>query len=476
VTPAEQWAAFARAVAALAAVAAITGAATIEALRIGAAAAGLLYLLPVLWASARAGLGAGLASAAFAALCYNFFLLEPRFTLRIHGVGDVAAFVVLTAVAVVTSRLASDLRAREIEARQRAEASEAEAELTALLAKPHTREALDAEALAFFSARFGEAHLVRSDALAEKRAGLSPLDAAAAAWALHNGSPSGHASEVMPSADFRFVPLGRGSDDVLALAAAASVEPLASEAAAGLARIWVQARDRLTAEAERQAREEAEQRDEVRRTLLAALGHDFRTPLTVLKSGLAELEGEAPARLGREVDRIVRLSEDLIAAARLESGQGVVLEPVDLVDTIAALGAPEAHREPSIAMVTQIPDDLPLVRADPVMLVHLLGNLVENALRHARSQVVIAARAAGETVQVEVRDDGDGIDPAIAGMMFERFVSGSDRAGGSGLGLAIARDLAQALGGSLSAGEAPGGGACFTLTLRPFTAPAKGAR
>jgi two-component system, OmpR family, sensor histidine kinase KdpD len=465
VTRADQWAAFVRGLAALVAIALITGAATIEALRIGAAAAGLLYLLPVLWVSARAGLAAGLATAAFAAFSYNFFLLEPRYTLRIHGVGDVAAFAVLTVVAIVTSRLASDLRRREIEAGERAEASAAEAEFTALLAKAHDHEALDSAALAFLGARYGDAQLVRGEDLAAKRTALSPLDAAAAAWALHNDGPSGHATEVMPSADFRFVPLAPGGDDVLALAAGEHPQPRDGEVARALARSWVQARDRLTAEAERQAREEADQRDTVRRALLAALGHDFRTPLTLLKSGLAELVGDAPTRLGSEVDRIIRLSEDLIAAARLETGQAARLDPVDLVD-IAAAAIPRS--ENGIAVRTELPDDLPLVQGDAVMLTHVLGNLVHNALRHARAEVVIAARADDGLVLLDVRDDGPGIDPALAAHIFDRFVSAAGGKGGLGLGLAIARDLASAMGASLSAGAAPGGGACFTLRLAQY--------
>jgi two-component system sensor histidine kinase KdpD len=465
VTRADQWRAFARALAALIMVIAITIAATIDTLRIGPAAAGLLYLLPVLWVSAQAGLTAGLVGAAFSAFCYNFFLLEPRYTLRIHGVGDIAAFVVLTAVAVVTSRLAAGLRAREIEARAHAEASAMEAEFTILLARAHDRATLDAHALDFFRARHGEALLVASDDLAARRTPLAPLDAAAAAWALHNDALSGHASEVMPSADFRFIPLSRGGD-VLALAAGSRPDPQAGHVALTLARLWVQARDRLTADAERRAREQAEQREAVRRTLLAALGHDFRTPLTILKSGLAELGGEPAARLGAEVDRIARLSEDLIAAARLEGGSPTRLEPIDLVDIIAAAIPP--HAPVGIHIRTDIADDLPLACGDAVMLVHLVGNLVDNGVRHARSSVAITARGFGDQVELEVRDDGAGIDPAIVDSLFDPFVAGSDREGGSGLGLAIARDLARAMGATLSAANVASGGACFVLRLARF--------
>ena len=473
------WAAFAHVGAAMAVIALITLATTIEALRIGPAAAGLLYLLPVLWVSAQAGLAAGLASAAVAGFCYNFFLLEPRYTLRIQGVGDVAAFAVLMVVALVTSRLASGLRAREIEARGHSRASATEGEFTAVLARPHRADALDADALAFLAERYGDAMLVRGDDLAAERTRLAPLDAAAAAWALHNGGLSGRGSEVMPAAAQRFVPLVRGGEDVRALAGPHRIDPAADQLALALARVWVQARDRLTAEAEQTARKAAEEREAVRRTLLAALGHDFRTPLTVLKSGLAEIGGEAATRLGREVDRIARLGEDLIAAARIESGQPVRVEPVDLVDTIAA--ATPVLPGSAVTVTVTLPDDLPLVQGDAVMLVHVIGNLLDNAVRHASTAVSVVARAVDHMVEVDVADDGGGIDPAIADVLFGRFVTGSDRRGGSGLGLSIARDMAQAMGAtlrvvdmahemgvSLAIADRHEGGACFRLTLPAF--------
>lgn len=463
-TRADQWGAFWRGCVAIATIAAITAAASIDALRIGPAAAGLLYLLPVLWASARAGLNAGLASAAAAAFCYNFFLLEPRYTLRIHGVGDVAAFVVLTVVAVVTSRLAADLRAKEADASRRAAASEAEATFATRLARAHDRAELDTAAIAFVGEQVGDARLFRAGDIASDAGELSPLDAAAAAWALNNWTPSGRGTEVMPAADYLFASFGPESDDVLAIAPRDHGEGDRREMVAALARVWRQARDRLATDDERQARQAAEERERLRRTLLAALGHDFRTPLTVLKSGLAELPGEAAARLLPQVERLVRLTDDLLAAARLEGDRVVAVEAVDLVDVIAAALPPPDGAAVDVAV--ELPDDLPLVRAEPVMVVHVLTNLIDNARRHAHQAVRVTASAAGERVFVDVRDDGDGIDPALRDMVFERFVAGPDRGSHSGLGLAIARDLARAMAGELTApATVEGDGACFRLKL-----------
>ena len=464
-TRVDQWAAFRRAILALTSVGLITVAASVEALRIGAAAAGLLYMLPVLWASARAGLSAGLAAAFSAAFCYNFFLLEPRYTLRIHGVGDVAAFAVLTLVAIVTSRLASGLRASELEARSRAAASEAEAELATVLARVHDRVTLDETALAMLDRLFGGACLVTGKDLLAKRSGLAPLDAAAAAWALHNHMTSGASTDVMPAADNRYVPLARGGNDVLALAAGHPADRQPIEFAQALARVWVQARDRLSVDAERQARGQAEEREGVRRALLAALGHDFRTPLTVLKSGLAEMGGDAAVRLGREVDRLVRLSADLIASARMEGGVPLTLEPVDIVDAVGSV-LPVGDGGERVTLATAIPDNLPLVRADAVALVHVLGNLVDNAVRHARSRVELSAHAHDCVVRIDVTDDGEGIETAIGATLFDQFVTGTDRDGSSGLGLSIARDLAVAMGARLTAAAGPDGGARFSIEFQ----------
>ncbi|GAA4780754.1 hypothetical protein GCM10023219_31050 [Stakelama sediminis] len=440
---------------------------------IGTASSALLFLLPVLPASVRGVRGAGLCTAAISALSYNFFLLPPRYTLRIHGFDNFVSVIVLFAVALVTTRLAYALKAREREAQAHADSSAEEAQFAAILAKGEGDEGVRV-GLDWISARYGAVELIRdveSDAMR-----LGSLSASAAVWAAHHGEPTGHAATVMAAADWSFFPLGGDSDQaVLAVArppGGASRAPAQIAQLCTFARLLGQARDRAALHRERTERQRLEDREELRRTFLASLAHDFRTPLTVIRGGLAELAAN-DARpelraLVRQAHRLDRMMDDLIGAARIESGAlSPRMEATDMVDAVADAVDAVAPTLAQRRLDRSVPADLPLVRADPVLLRHILINLLDNAARHAASHVSITASKRSGRVFLLIADDGDGIPPGEETAMFERFVrlAGSDRTGGSGLGLSIARGFADAMGARLSAEPSGEGGARFVLDL-----------
>ena len=438
---------------------------------VGLTGTALLMLLPVLWLASRTDAMLGSTMALGASIALNFFLLPPLYTFTIDGPTHVVIFVVFVAVAMVTGAYAANLRARQTEAGLRAEDSEREVAFLAAIALATDRDDLDRRAKDFLLARYGEARVISRDDLATKTTGLSPLDASAAVWALDHYAVTGHASEVMPGADFRFLSFGRGSDEVLALPTSALTNDQRTGTLDRIAANWGQARDHMDARMERRRREEAELRDRTRRAMLNALGHDFRTPLTVLKEGLAQLPGAQDGGLVAEVERLRVLSENLLASARLDAGLPLSLEPVDLIDTMSDLQRNILFSTSGRDLAVAIPADIPLVKAEPVMLTHLLGNVVDNAMRHAASVVTIDCKTDAETVVLRVADDGPGISPHFANTVFEPFRSTQTEARGAGLGLAIASDLALAMGGKLDL-EPPieGLGAVFHLHLQiaPF--------
>ena len=442
--------------------------------QIGIASAALLFLLPVLYAAVRGGLLPGLLAAFAGAIAYNFFLLPPRFTLRIHGFDNVISVLVFVVVAVVTSRLATLLKAREEEALARAACSEELAALSALLASKDAASALG-EAISWLEHRHDRILLIDEDFLTGNDAGLSALDLAAASWALHNADMTGHATQVMPAADWTFIPLGPrlGTDpDVLAVARPASgVTRSASELShlGQIAALLGQARDRAALEQQTRERERLAQGDRLRRTFLASLAHDFHTPLTVITGRLVSLSQTVPDadEALEAARRLERMLEDLLGAARIEDGSVAPrMESVDLVDVVGA--AVEAVRLPGrIALVRDIPPDLPFVQADPVLLRHCLINLLDNAGRHASGTVTLSARCAGSRMALAVCDDGGGIAEADRARIFERFIrlEGDDRGQGSGLGLSIVKGFAEAMAIPITVSDSASGGACFRLSL-----------
>ena len=441
---------------------------------LGLASAALLFLLPVLYAATRGGIGPGLFAALFGAGAFNFFLLPPRFTFRVHGLDNVVSLVVLLAVAIVTSRLATRLMAREAEALERASMGEEAAELSAILGAHPARSALQG-GLDLVSGRYGDLVLVSEDALQTIGAAFSSLDLSAAAWAIHNGDVTGHGTQVMGTADWTFFPLvqkNRPASEVAALARPANGSIRRAnqlEHLRQLALLLGQCRDRDMLEAERREREMLEQSDYLRRTFMASMAHDFRTPLTVVTVQLALLAntsagaGEALAA----AQRLERMMADLLGAARLESRSLTPsFESLDLVDVIAA-ACDGTTLPPHLLLTRTLPADLPFVKADPVLLHHVLANLIDNALRHAKSQVALAATQKDGTVCLAISDDGPGVPQAERSRIFDRFIrlEGSDQSSGSGLGLAIAKGFSDAMGMSVSISTAATGGACFTLVF-----------
>jgi len=207
------------------------------------------------------------------------------------------------------------------------------------------------------------------------------------------------------------------------------------------------------------------------RRFIADAAHELRSPIATLRTRLELGGGVAPALAGEalvDVGRIQTLAADLLLLARLDAAEPLQSEEVDLGQVAAEAGAEAALRSgrADVRLVLSIAPDvvLPGSRAN---LGRMVGNLVDNALRHARSLVTV--RVTGPAI-VEVTDDGPGIPLEHRERVFDRFTRLDEArardAGGCGLGLAISRDIAQAHGGTLVVtADADRGGACLRAEL-----------
>ncbi|MFB8756329.1 sensor histidine kinase [Streptomyces nigra] len=204
---------------------------------------------------------------------------------------------------------------------------------------------------------------------------------------------------------------------------------------------------------------------ERQRRFVADASHELRSPIASLRTqlevgaahpGLLDLDGAVA-----DTVRLQTLAADLLLLARLDAGE----RPGDARFDLGALAGEHAGGR---AGVTVTADAVP-VAGSRAQVGRVLTNLLDNALRHARSAVTVGVRAEGEWAVVSVADDGDGVPEADRERIFERFVrldeARSRDDGGAGLGLAIARDVAVRHGGTLTVGRAPAGGALFELRL-----------
>lgn len=446
----------------------------------------LLLLLPVIIASTVLRMRAGVWSAIWAALSYNFFFIPPLYTLTIHSPADVVTFFVLALVAIIVGGLAGKVR-------QQAQTSAGVARLNASLARfaglmgglsdrdetarVACREIgmlLDVEAM--IVSLDGDAIAVRGN---ERFAELEMVDAAAARWSLEHGESTGRDTGTLTSADWQFHPLKTALGIMGALGVARSskervIRPDDATLLASLVDQTALAHERLVLEAEARQVEGLRERDRLRGALLGSIAHDLRTPLTAVIAATEAIPAEGSyaeeVRIARaESRRLQRFLNDLLEASRIEHGS---IEPrwesVDLTDVITAVLHDLRQDRPGARVVTRIDPDCPFVRSDPLLLRHVLINLIDNALKFSPpdAPVDVELLRRDDTAVCRVLDRGPGL-PADRDTLFDRFhrLEGSDRVGGSGLGLWIAKNFTDALGGAICARNRKGGGAMFELSL-----------
>jgi K+-sensing histidine kinase KdpD len=415
----------------------------------------LLYLVVVVATAVVGGLQASLATAVASDLVVNFFFVPPYHTLTVESRDHVITLLVYVAVALTVS-LAMDLAARQRAAVARAGV---EAELLARISSEPVREGSSKSLLAH----------VR-DTLHMDAAALIETadDGTAQVVAIDGRDLTGQPALSVPAADNLamvvegpaiFAPDPR----FLARLAAAAARTLQAE--------------RLAAQAAH-ARELAEV-DRLRAALLAAVGHDLRTPLAGIKAGASSLrdpdldldptqQRELLDTIEESADRMTDLVENLLAMSRLQAGAlSVHALPVALDEIVAAA---LLHQPVAVAADVDVPDDLPLAYADPGLLERVIANLLTNA--HHASPAPNTVRVTGHSLdphrlQLQIIDHGPGIPAADRDRLFTHFQRLDDRTttGGLGLGLAIARGFTEAMNGTITPTDTPGGGLTMTITL-----------
>jgi two-component system sensor histidine kinase BaeS len=220
--------------------------------------------------------------------------------------------------------------------------------------------------------------------------------------------------------------------------------------------------------------------NEQRRQMTADIAHELRSPLSVilgymeaLSAGKLEPNAETFGIMYSKGQHLQRLIDELRTLALADAGELTLtrrpVQPQMLLEHTALAYLVQAQ-EKDITIQVEAGDDLPEIQVDVERMSQVLGNLVDNAIRHTPEggQIILTAGATGDEVQLRVGDTGPGIDPADLPHIFDRFYR-SDKSrqqnGESGLGLAIAKSIVEAHGGNISVESPPGSGATFIITL-----------
>src|SRR5215212_5545297 len=427
----------------------------------------LLYLIPLGIITAYWGLGPGLTSALITFLTFNYFFIQPYYTLTVHQPADIVILVVFLIVAIVISQLVGRAQAglaaataREREATQLYELSTAFAglpndrEIAQILAKQVHAVAegeyveLNVTGAQFFSVRFPEMNLqTRPPEL------IVPIEAARGVlgeirlW---------RASRAISSRERRLF------------------QTFASQGALALERAWL-----AQAESRAQVLEES---DRLKSAILSSVSHELRTPLSTIKAAASSLRGrevswdsaarvELVAAIDDEADHLNMLVGNLLDMSRIESG---ALKPKREWNILPEIVGSVLARMKNLAvehkLEVDVPENLPLVPVDYVQVEQVFTNLVSNSLKYApaNSVVCIRAQVEDEWVHVQVSNQGPQVPPQDLERIFDKFyrITAADKVTGTGLGLSICKGIIEAHGGNIWAENVPDGLAFnFTLPL-----------
>lgn len=457
----------------------------------------MLFLLTVLLVAVKFGRGPAVLAAFLSVALFDFFFVPPRLSFTVNDVQYLVTFAVMLAVALITGQLAAGLRRQADIASLKEQQTRALYEMARDLAGALTIAQVSEIVRRFLHDGFGLDALLL---LPDEQDNLKPLAQLDSRLRIEQRFALIAFDQGEPVEDYSLSGYGYGAGyfplkapmkvrGVIVFAlnsrnpdAIREQKPLL----ATLASVVAIAVERLHYVEVAQSTQVQIVSERLRSSILSALSHDLRTPLTALV-GLADsltlvrpqLPGEAMETAEAIREQALRLSGlvgNLLDMARLHAGRVTLRKEWQLIEevvgaSIQLLGRSLANHQVHVAL----PRDMPLVEFDAVLIERVFCNLLENSAKYAPpgSLIEIAGNAKGESVEVSVCDQGPGFPPDKQHALFEMFVRGVPESAtpGVGLGLAICRAIIDAHGGTIHAANRPEGGACVTFTLPSGTPP-----
>jgi two-component system sensor histidine kinase KdpD len=473
--------------------------------------ASMLYLVAVLGSATAFGRGPAILASLTAFAAFDWAFVEPLHQLTVADPDQYVSLLLFLLVAVVTSQLAAEQRARTAQAREREREAVVLADIARLTAAPDLAGALAAAASRIQQeldvAAVGILLRGQPAVIAPYSADVERLfrgGSGVATDALSRGTAASATSPARPGRWVRVVSLlpreERERRRLHGIAIDAGGAPLGSLLVlrrgstpsfgtaetrlltAAAAQIGL-AVDRARLREEATESEVLKRSDELKTALLGAVSHELRTPLASIMASAGSLRQKDVAwsdaereefheAIEHEVKRLDRLVGELLDLSRIDAGHLVLQRQYHALDALVddvlgrLRGATSGHE-----VRIDVPDDLPPILVDYLRMDQVLSNVIENAARYAPPKTIIEVRAARDDagVRIEVTDEGPGIAADDRERIFAPFhrLRHGDRATakGAGLGLAIARRLVEAHGGRIWAEPGPGHGTRFVITL-----------
>jgi two-component system sensor histidine kinase KdpD len=454
----------------------------------------MIYLLAVIVASVNLGRGPSILASLLSVLAFDFFFVPPYYTMAVSDTEYLITFAGLFGVGFVISQLANRIRDQaEFAERRREEtaslyglsrdlsaSNSLETILRALM--NNTAQTFDRDVVVFLPDKTGK--LQPTASTPEFHTGENEL--AVAEWAFEHNQPAGRGTDTLPASAARYLPLRAGSSVIGVLAVRPHdptrhlppegyrlLEVFASQASLAIERV-------LLSERAQQARL-LEATEKLQSALLNSLTHDLRTPLVSITGALTSLDDQADALSEEdrcnliltargEADRMNRLVGNLLSMSRIESGALFLhRQPEELQDVIRTALEMLGKQIAANPVRVSVPPDFPPVSLDIGLMVQVLVNILDNAVKYSPpgSPIDISAGEDGLSAHIEIADRGVGIPPQETEHVFEKFyrIQRPENVSGSGLGLSISKGIVEAHGGRIYAFPRPGGGTVIAVEL-----------
>jgi two-component system sensor histidine kinase KdpD len=458
----------------------------------------MLFLLAVVGVGLVFGRGPAVLAAFLGVGLFDFFFVPPRFTFAVSDVQYLVTFAVMLVVALVVGQLTAGLKRQAEAATQREHRVRSlydmSRDLSAALMTTQVAEIGSRFLTAEFGARSALLVADEHDRLQTMDGATAPVDTAVAQWAFDRTEEAGRGTTTLPASACLVLPLKAP----MRVRGVLVIEPpgprpwgteqrrllqtCASLLAISLERIhYIEVAQSSTVQIES---------ERLRNSLLSAISHDLRTPLTSMVGladaleltppALSEAQREVTKAMRQSAQRMSALVNNLLDMARLQAGAvqlNRAWQPLEEVvgSALAACGSLLTGRDIRV----DLPDGLALLHLDAVLIERVLENLLENASKYtpAGSAIHIAARVRSDTVVLTLDDHGPGLPRGREERVFEKFERGQRESAlpGVGLGLAICRAIVAAHGGTIEGHNREVGGsvqgARFVITLPRGTPP-----
>ena len=459
----------------------------------------MVYLLAVVISAVYLGRGPAILTSFASVLAFDFFFVNPIYTFTVYDTQYILTFIGLLVVGLIISNSAALLRDQVTAMRNKEHQTQSlfslSRELAGALSLNQVLE-IATRSTTIILNRKSIILLPENNSLPTRLAAegfmIDDNELAVAEWAFKHAQPAGRGTDTLPAATIRFVPLitAHGPVGVIGIRSSEGDNQLTSDQRTlldGLANLIAQAIERANLVTAATQSEMLRNTEKLQSALLNSISHDFRTPLASITGVLTSLrESEKSRTPSQKLDpdtrielldsatdqarRLNRLVENLLNMTRLEAGSvHLNLGPCDLQDLIGSVLQQFSMRLKDHPLHLEVPDDLPTVTCDAMLIAQVITNLLDNACKYSLtgSPITLGVQIQVETVEIFVRDSGIGIPEEELEKVFIKFYRSPHQKGttGTGLGLSICKGIVESHGGWIKATKNAEQGLTFRFSL-----------